>query len=190
MYDDDVIDTTTSGEYRVRLIPDNDPEAPYDEGASPILYLAWDGWRYRADQVTSVTNYKVHDRIIDALQSWGDCEKFRRYCRAFHGVTAFRTYADRDGGEYLTLDPADWREKVGAPEGSISLREWIAYLECDTWGWIVERRETLESVWRNMAGEVTFASESEDWTEVGSCFGYYGSKYAEEAAREELAYYK
>lgn len=190
MHDDDAIDTTNSGEYRVRLVLDNDPEAPYDVGSSPILSRAWDRWRYRADQVTSVTSYKVADGIVDALHVWGDCEKFRRYCRIFHGVTAFRAYTGRDGTEYLTLDPADWREKVGAPAGSISLEEWIAYLEGDVWGWVVERRETLESVWRNTAGEVTFASESEDWTEVDSCWGYYGRKYAEEAALEALDSYR
>lgn len=192
MHDDDVIDTTTSGEYRVRLISDNDPEEPYDEGASPIIRIDYYPLGARAEQVNSTSYNALHEGVLEAANRWGHSERFRRYCRAFHGVTAFRAFGPNRVTDYtyVTLDPADWREKVGVPAGFVSLDEWIAYLEGDVWGWIVQQRETLESVWRNAAGEVTFARESEDWTEVDSCFGYYGREYAEEAALEALDSYR
>lgn len=172
--------------YRARIVHDVDPSAPYDDGAAPIVRVEYrHGWT--AVQVTEGTSYVLDPSIVAAAERFGkDVDTFTRYARIFHGVTRIDSYSSREGATFLALDPADWREEVGASVEAIAaqddlLGEYRAYLEGDTYGVIVEKRET----WRN----VDSSEEREDWTEVESLWGFYGDAdgYVSDRAREMIA---
>ena len=171
----------TRGDRRLVLALDMDTQEPYDDGGSPILWRDYTRGGWHAEQEEKISSYTVHPRIVEALQRWGPHDigdHFGRYVRAFHGATVVDTYQDRDGRLYVTLDPREWREEVGAAEGSVSLEEWRAYCEGDVYGWIIQERVT----WTKDGSDET----REDWEDVDSCWGFYGRQYAEEAAREEF----
>jgi hypothetical protein len=161
---------------RVVLFDDPDPDAPYDDGSSPLLRLYSFRNDWRAEQVTEVTSYVVHPRIVEALARWArDSSLFERYCRIFHGATTFQ-YWD----SFVSLDPADWREKVGAPAGSVSTKEWRAYIDGDVYG--IAEQEVVTVTATNQSGEEV--SRRQDWLTTDSVWGFYGYEYAVEAARE------
>ena len=169
----EVIETRESR--RLVLALDMDAQEPYDDGGSPILRYEYG----RAEQLDKISSYTLHPRIVEALTRWAPFDKgdpFGRYVRAFHGATVVETYQS-DRCLYVTLDPREWRDKVGASEGSVSLEEWRAYCEGDVYGWIVQQLVT----WTKEGSDET----REEWEDVESCWGYYGRKYAEEAARQE-----
>lgn len=177
------------GKVRTRLVQDEAPAEPYDDGGSPIVEIRPSGHGWRAEQVTS-TSYRLPYNVEEAAARWGgsDPDVFERYLRIYHGVTAVRWYEERDCS-YVSFDPAHWRLAMGlTPEylaghpdiSLVDMDEWIAYLEGDCWAVVVEE-------------EVTWTSEGWDekttWETVDSCYGHYGQRYAEEAAREALKDY-
>lgn len=163
---DDVIGE--GGDYRVRLVHDDDATEPYDDGSSPV-FAAGMGTRY-SGQVMSITNYVAADGLKAAWEKWAtDTAMFERYARIFHGATSF-AYCDNAqmwdrASLYATCDPAHWREAVGVAEGAADLDDWRAYCEGDVWGYIVERCDGADG-----------------WTEVDSCWGFYGREYVTEHA--------
>jgi hypothetical protein len=184
------IDTVTVDafpRYRARIVADVDPQPPYDDGSVPIIRVAYDtrhGWT--AEQVADVTSYTVHDAIVAAARRWGgDVDTFTRYVRAFHGVTRVEQYDPREGGTYLALDPADWRDEVGASVEAIAAQddlmgEFRAYLEGDTYGIVVDKLST----WHNPeTGE-----DRDEWDFVDQCWGFYGDAggYVADRAREMI----
>jgi len=175
--------------FRARIVADADPQPPYDDGGVPILRTyrdrIWGGWH--ADQLTDVTSYTVPAGILEAARRWGAGETFDRYARIYHGVTRVETYGPNHvtNCTYLALDPADWRETVGASVEAIAAQddlmgEYRAFLEGDTYGIVVERSET----WRKDGTD----EEREDWDEVDACWGFYGdpSGYVADCAREMI----
>lgn len=188
-YGDGLVVTTSDGEYRVRVTRDEDPSQPYDDGGSPILRREYSSWRgvWTAEQMVMTTSYRLHPSICEAFERFGrDLDTWERYCRIFHGATSFAYYTTRGGDMFVTLDPAEWREEVGAPEGSANLDEWRAYCEGDVFGYTVERRVREYCEVRTLAGEELRASARFAWEHVDSCWGFYGLKWAQEAALEAL----
>ena len=141
---------------RVRLVLDDGPSEPYDDGGSPLLRLKfgdfysltrWAG----AEQVTEITSYVVDDGIIEAAARWWaeESDVFERYLRAFHGTTEVKWYDSRDGDyAYVTFDTADWRAEMGLTDEYLAshagivladMTEWRAYVEGDVYGYVVER---------------------------------------------------
>lgn len=180
--------TSEDGKYRALIVGDLWPSEPYDDGGSPILRIETGWYAERVEQVEEITSYRVHSQIIEAASRWArhEPETFERYLRIFHGVTKVETYdARRGGGDfiYVTFDPKDWRDEVGAPEGSIGMEEWRAYCEGDVYGVVVEKNVT----WRPVDPE-DGDDTMDTWIDVDSCWGYYGfGEYVQEAAREALA---
>ena len=181
----DVLETCR--DMRVRLVLDNYPAEPYDDGRSPILRLyplrSWGGWR--ADHIDTIGGYvpAAMDDIVTAAEKWaGEPDLFGRYLRMFHGTTEVQWYDGRPGGGdyiYVTFDTADWRQHHQIEPHQhdvIDMTEWRAYCEGDVYGYVIEQRAT----WRRDGSTET----RESWETVDSCWGFYGHKYAEEAARE------
>lgn len=169
MSDHETLKTSGDGRFRVRLILDEYPDEPYDDGQSPLLRID----RGQADHVMATGRPLDDDaRIEEAAERWGppssgDWPLFEKYLRAYYGVTAIETWFSGSYW-YVTYDPAAWRDHVGAPAGSVDMSEYRAWCEGDVWGWAVERDVTWR---RDDDPDATMHT----WETVDSCFGYYGS---------------
>jgi hypothetical protein len=183
---DTLIETET---LRVRIVRDDHPEEPYDDGSSPILrYEASRAGDARAvQQVTAITSYEVADDIIDALIDAESGELFEAYLRDHHGVTQVVWFTDHPV-TYVSFDPADWRERMGLTDDHlaahpdvqvVNVDEYRAWLEGECYGYVLEELQ----LWRN---EQT-GSKREEWEQVDSCWGFYGSEYVEQEARRVFA---
>jgi hypothetical protein len=179
----ETLKTSDDGRFRVVLIADEYPDEPYDDGQSPLLQLDLDHYGNHAKHVMATGRPLDDDaRIEEAAERWGsDFRMLEKYLRAYYGVTRVETWHSGDYW-YVTYDPAAWREHVGAPEGSVSLADYRAYVEGDVWGYAVEQNVT----WRRDDDPDT---TRHTWETVDSCFGFYGSdgangKYLEETALE------
>lgn len=182
---EEILETSEDGRFRVRLVLDDYPDEPYDDGASPLLRI--DG--HRAEHVmTGSRPTDVDDYAENAVHHWGTCPAdgnwrlFEKYLRAYFGVTKIETWHSGSYW-YVTYDPAAWREWAGAPEGSADMSEYRAWCEGDVWGYVVEKNVTwtTEDDFPDMA----------TWENVDSCWGFYGSdgengKYLRATAREAL----
>lgn len=191
----------TRGDYRVRIEIENAPDEPYDDGGSPIIRLYRRGYGdYQAEQVGS-TSYVLDSVILEAAARWAkEPDVFERYCRIFHGARSFEW---RDSGDsrdyiYVTLDPADWREKMGLTDEwldahpdvkTTNLTEWNAYCDGDVYGVIVEKRVTWTREHDDEIDGTDGDPSMDDWQEVSAVWGYYGEEYATEVAREQLDAY-
>lgn len=192
--DDTVI--ARSETFRVRLEVDLYPEPPHDDGSSPILRVNRRGYsRTDVSQVEDVTSYRVHPRIIEALERWAYVEdrgEFERYLRAFHGVTQIEWYAPYDGDyAYVTFDPADWREEMGLTDEYMaahpdtdfrlaSMDEWKAYVEGDVYYLVIEEKLITVDVMQDDELDV-----EEEWEQIDSLSGLYGDD-ARQVAIEDL----
>jgi len=177
----DELERTADGRFRVGIVLDDYPDAPFDDGASPVLELSWRGTRWIARDVEHGT-YRFDPYVLESfVRAYAvSLELLHRYARITLGATTF-DYCDTRDCVYVTCDPAEWRESVGAPEGAASLAEWRAYVEGDVWGIVVQRR----TVWTSDDGRTC-----ESWDTVNSLWGFYGldsqRDYVESTARELL----
>jgi hypothetical protein len=191
MTDTEVLETSEDGRYRVRLVPDEYPDEPYDDFASPLLRIEPRGGGHRAGHIqVGGRPANADDTIEGAVQYWGTCPSdsgwklLERYLRAFHGVTQIETWYSGSYW-YVTYDSAAWREWCGAPAGSASMAEYRAWCEGDCWYWITEKLVTWRAV-NPVTDDPDYAEypDRDSWETVDSCGGYYGTEWAEEAARE------
>lgn len=175
--DDGVLEE--EGRYRIRLVPDEDAQEPYDDGQSPLLRM--DARSGNAEHIQAGSRPANDDeRIEEAADRWGTpgdpgWELFERYLKAFYGVTQVE-YWYSGSYWYVTYDSAAWREYTGAPPGSADLSEYRAWCEGDCWGWVIEQNTTWVSA--------DDFPDHDSWEDVDSCWGYYGD-YARVAALEE-----
>lgn len=165
-----------NGRMRLLLIHDEHADEPYDEGQSPLLQIDT-----RTGSVTHVmTGGRPEDddgRIEEAAQRWhASLGLLEKYLRAFHGATQV-TVTHCGLNVYVTYDTARWREYSGAPANSVSMDEWLAWCEGDTWTWAVQRLETWHA-------ESDASKTTTTWETVDACSGFYGYDYAVRAARE------
>lgn len=172
----------TNGKYRVRLIADESPDEPYDDGQSPLLRLGYvNQFGWIAEHVMNTGRPLDDDsRIEEAAQRWGsDFRMLEKYLRAYYGTTEIKTWHSGSYW-YITYDTAKWRAYVGldtpGATGHINMDEWRAYCEGDVWGYDVEQNVT----WHRDDSDETLQT----WESVDSCWGFYGYDYAKEAATE------
>jgi hypothetical protein len=190
---EEILETSEDGRFRVRLIAQECPEEPYDDGQSPLMRLDSRGYGVRAEHVMATGRPTDADaRIEEAAEHWcatpsgNDWRLFEKYLRAYYGVTRVETWHSGSYW-YVTYDPAGWREWAGAAEGSIDMSEYRAWCEGDVWGYVVEKRVTWTT------SDPDYADE-ERWEDANaSCWGFYGSdgengKYLKQTAREAMAY--
>jgi hypothetical protein len=181
----ETLETSENGRFRVRLVADEYPDEPYDDGASPLLRLDHGHYGWRAEHVMTGSRPTDADSYVEAAaERWGsDFGWLEKYLRAYHGATVVKTWHSGSCW-YVTYDPAAWRAWCGAPEGSADMSEYQAWCEGDVWGYVVEQNVT----WRT---DDDFPDRA-TWEHVDSCYGFYGSygangKHLEQAAREALA---
>lgn len=182
----EVLETSADGRYRVKLVLDECPPEPYDDGQSPLMRLDYrHGWS--AEHVMATGRPLDMDEYVEAAaERWGtDFDLLEKYLRAYHGATKVEAWHSGSYW-YITYDPAAWREHVGAPEGSADMSEYRTWCEGDVWGYVVEKRVT----WRT---DDPGYEDEDRWEDTGdSCWGYYGSEgangeYLRQSAREALA---
>lgn len=161
--------------YRVRLELDDSGERPYDDGATPILTLERMGYG------TSVESFnkqaEPYESAVAEVYSRHGLETVERFAKIFYGATKMDSYwSEGIRGYYVAFDTAEWRETVGVTPELLKdenyLSEVQAWAEGEVYGHIVEK----------------FDAEADDWdvVEDGTCWGFYGRDYAEQAAREAL----
>lgn len=154
------------GDKRLVLEYDRNPEAPYDDGSFPIISTDYRG----AEQDTRLTSYVLDDGLVRAFARHPHAEEvFERYARIFHGCTAFEYREDRQG-RYVALDPADWRETVGAsPEhedySKNMLGEFGYYLDGECYVAVVQVK-----------------CDHGDWHDEDSVHGFFGEEWAKDGA--------
>jgi hypothetical protein len=187
--------------YRVRLELDEYPEKPYDEGATPILFREfrsygssrWEGFNEAGEAYANALN-----RIWNEVPG-DEEENIERYLRLFHGTYSI-TWDSSEYNRYVSFDTTVWRERVGLTDEWLesntldrqtlsegSLTEVMAWANGDVYGYIVERRvNTVTQRTDYATGEPLEPVEFDEWVDVedGSCWGFYGRKWAEESAIE------
>lgn len=190
---EEILETSEDGRFRVKLVLDEYPDEPYDDGQSPLLQIDTHGYDHQATHVMATGRPLDDDDAVEyAVRHWQTCPAdsswrlFEKYLRAFFGVTTIETWYSGLYW-YVTYDPARWREHTGAPEGSVDMSEWRAYCEGDVWGYVVQKRVT----WHTDDPGYDDEDRWEDTEE--SCWGFYGSdgengKYLRESALEAMRY--
>lgn len=185
--------------YRVRLEHDDSGEKPYDESAVPILAHYWRGSGYRFEAVNDAGK-EFEDLISELYNRFDNHEEvIERFLKIFLGAYSVEWDSSQEA-RYLAFDTAAWRAHVGLTDewldahtmerGKLaegSLTEIMAWANGEVYGWILERRLTTYTTYKDpTTGETVRETESEDWEQVDSCWGYYGDKYAREVATEEF----
>lgn len=194
----DVLETSANGNYRVRLEYDMYAETPYDDGMTPILRIE----RYGSPEHVGMSS-RPHDldsAVEAAVERWGSPNghqwfKVERFLRAFLGATTVQTWYSGDNW-YVAYDTTAWREYVGTTaageEFGDLMSEWKAYVNGEVYGYVVEKRQTVETIRRLVTdagddSEEISRETADEWELVDACSGFYGYEYAAEAAREALA---
>jgi len=191
--------------YRVGLTYQYDPDEPYNDGATPLIRYDTSMWKgvVDADQVTSITSYRIDERILDALGRFvrgstdiRGMELFARYMSIFHGTRSLVWWQSTDW-HYVTFDTQHWRDAMGLTDEYLAahpevdanslanMDEYQAWCEGDVYGYLIEVKQR----WRRVDDEDNVVSlmdgdEMTTWEEVEAIYGFYGYDQAVEAARE------
>lgn len=174
--------------YRVRLVQDECPSEPYNDGGTPVLSIDSTNW-YSAGRV-EFTGYG-HD-LIDgerALQAFVSyfgmslgVETFERWVRIFHDGDVKTWHSGN--ALYVAYTSRSHFEEWGCERAEADLAEWQSYVEGDVYGVVVERRERAVTTYPD--NEDMEDTESVEWVHEDSCWGHYGHDWALEAARDAL----
>ena len=194
----DTVETPDGLTFRALIVQDDDAQAPEFDGGCPIIRIEH---RYGGFD-TEMTGYGQCAAYPDGLPDTADnilrrfnsydmrtaIETFERYLRIYHDGNLIEH--ESDGVTYVAYTTRTlWESWGNAGEvGKADLDEWRAYVEGDTYGVMVEVKPTVEvdddEAYADHFGDV----DHDGWVETdGTCWGFYGQKYAEESAREELA---
>ena len=191
------------GNYRARIINDEDAEAPEFFAGDPIFDLRDGALRYGGHTADDTgVHYTVErvgqvlrEKVIPAPWAWRgdwDRETFERYISIFHGGTVEWVDDDRET-RYVAVALPEYRRSHGCTGDYLTREpesaEWVACVEGDVWGVVVEERVIKSTEVHAMDGCLICESEEEGWEEVDSCWGYYGREYAIESAEEMLGHY-
>lgn len=187
----------TRDKYRATITVDGCPEAPDGDFFGTVYYGE------RGDFRRVGAPYKSPDDFADTLDAaWSHYQDMRlieRYLRIWHGVRGF-DYFDTQSGKYVNivtdydlkvwgwdLDPAQWPVVDGVRStdpAEHNLDEWQAYSDGDVYFVTVQKRVTWTT-------EDEDFEDREDWEDIDDSVvgGYYGEKWAREAAIEALGHY-
>ncbi len=186
---DDVLETR--GKFRAVIHPDMDPQPPDGDYFGYVFYLdRWGCQRMGKGYTTPDEDFSLKylwDR-------WQDMGLIERYLRIFCDVVGF-DYFDTQEGKFINIvtradlslwgwnteDPSRWPYEDPAQH---NLKEWRAYYEGDVWFYTIEKRVT----WTTDDEDVD-PDTREDWEQLDSCGGYFGSDQITEGALEALGNY-
>jgi len=189
----------TEGDYRAVIEREEYSYAPDGDYQAAVIRLDYSGY-YDADAKNSAAN-EFEDAAKHFMSYYGmnkGIDVFKRYLTLFHGTQDIREFHysySPDSARYLAFDSADMRKVWGCAEDATdaaagTAEEWQAYIDGDTYSIAVERRITASTV-SYFQGEELGTEETEDWEELADtvCGGFYGEKWAREAAEELLSHY-
>lgn len=170
-------------EYRVGLRRDDEPQEPYDDGGWPILQVEYKHYDYVATAFNKQAEPYV-DKFNELFERLRELRTWERFAKIFLGSKHVHEYGFNRGTDYsyIAFDTPEWRENVGAPEDLSKekpLAEIQAWIEGEVYGWIVQTRYNPDEE----------LAPWEDWETQDSCYGFYGSEWAKEAALEALKEY-
>lgn len=198
----------TRGEYRVSLALDTDPQPPDWDGQGTIIQLDT-GYTGRA-YVMHAGKAGEDFGLAYLWERWHDMALIERYLRMFHGVVGFDWFDDyvgTRGAKYVCVVTEDdltewgfedmdaWRAAVIKhdldPNPAVgNLNAWRHWIEGEVYGYVLEQRDHAWQTIIDFTGStVRDLSDDDDWTEVESCWGYYGRKDAEGQARKAFSDY-
>lgn len=196
MRNEEILETSEDGNYRVRLVLDEYADEPFDDRQSPLMRI--DGERAEHIQIGSRPT-DDDDRIEEAVNRWGspsndDWPLVEKYLHAYYGVTKIETWYSGSYW-YVTYDSAAWQKFIGVGDPQFpdfaspgpNMDEYKAWCEGEVYDYVVEKRVTTTTIVRELDGTEIRETVDNDWEDVDSCGGYYGYDYAEETAQEALA---
>ena len=187
----DTVETTKGEMFRARIVQDVYAEEPENDGGCPVVRLEsrYGGTDAEMTGYGQCSGYPdgLPESAADILTRFNVYDKrtaidtFERYLRIFHDGNLVE-YGPNQGTDYTYVAYVTrtlWEAWGNTGEvGKADLNEYRAWVEGDVYGVIVEELTT----WTKSDSSET----RESWEEVDSCFGFYGLRYAEESAREEL----
>lgn len=204
MNDENVIKEARAGgrDWRVRLLVDESPEEPYNEGSVPLWRVEYSGLGWRTEQVKTTTNYDAsHVRLSDAVNQFGGPTKdiLSRWLRAYHGVTIVEHWHNGSFW-YIAADDESWRKEMGVTseqiteeysEGGSLMPEYKAWCAGDVHGFVIEQRVvTYTTVVEPADGKIIGSRKGEEWIPAddgdATLYGLYGYEYAVKQAAHEL----
>jgi hypothetical protein len=166
--------------WRARLIHDDCAGEPDGDALAPALLVPCRGRPRPAKGVY----LPVHaEQILAAWLHLADWDRFCRYLRMWHGVTAIAVASTADLDVFI-FDTADYRDHVGVqPPSDLSGEqgEWQAWLDGDVYGVQVERHHSGTTTWDDNTTTAT-----SQWREVDAVWGLYGHEYATRYAHDLL----
>lgn len=205
MSDENVVQEAKQGAYkwRVRLLSDESPEEPYNEGSVPLWRVEHSGLGWRTEQVKTTTNYDAsHVRMSDAVNYFNGptTHRLSRWLRVYHGVTIVEHWHS-DNAWYIAADDEAWRKEMGVTseqiteeysEGGSLMPEYKAWVNGDVHGYVIEQRAVAyTTVVEPADGEIIGTRKDEEWIPVedGTVYGLYGYEFATKHAAEQLDLY-
>lgn len=189
------------GGYRARIVHDHFPSEPHNDGGCPVIRIDSNGYGTARYEHTGYGAY--YDPGFDAEaalahfdERWGTregLEIFERYVRIFHeGTVEWRLGTSREYG-YVTFTTRKLAQEWGNPDDkpvpAAEMQEWEAYVEGDVYGVVIEEQTVTITEVLDREGRQLSKTEEDSWTEVDSCFGFYGYEWAVESAKDNLNYY-
>jgi hypothetical protein len=194
----DTIETPDGLTFRALIVQDDDPQEPEFCAGCPIIRI--DRGYYSEYHQTEMTSYGsgqndgLPESADDILRRFNQYDKrtaidtFERYLHIFHDGNLVE-WSSQDYTYVAYVTRTLWESWGNTGEvGKANLDEWRAYVEGDTYGIMVEVKPTVEIEAEPDIRPWSDAVDHDGWTETDStCWGFYGSEYATESAREELA---
>lgn len=178
---------TMHGVFRARVMRDEYPDEPYNDFGCPVFRLDVAAYPVRVEYTGYGRESWMNDGIPDAefalskfMAEHGRHEGFEvfdRWLRIFHGGSAVSWsgygYSDYI---YVAYDTRAMREfwgqtgerlETSAPE----LEEWRNYVEGEVYGFTIDHACSFDE-----------DGDPDDWSELDSCWGFYGEEYARSEA--------
>jgi len=181
----DVVETR--GKFRAIIEVDQDPYPPDGDFFGTVYAMERGG---HCERVGSP--FKSPDDFSDAIKAawdhYRDMKLVERYLRIFEAVRGFDYFDTRDGKYINCVTDYDlrmwgWEEGDTRDPAEHNLDEWRHYYEGDVYFVAVEKCMSWHT-----DDEDADPSDYEDWQAIGDTQvgGYYGEKWAREAAIEAL----
>ena len=187
----------TRGDYRLSVLPDDDPMPPEADGdeTPPVLKFRYN----RAGDVTiEAFNEKAKPfvALLEELyyQEAANVNAALTRLRQMHGTVHYETYGPNQATDwkYIAFDTHEQRDALNLPTWLTSaetntaaqiIAEIQAWEEGDCWGWEIQKRRTFTKTYDD--GEV---EAGEEWRTGEYAYAYYSKAAAEAAGREVIAH--
>lgn len=187
--------------FRARLVVDECPEAPYFDGGVPTYRVnvspyAVGAYGSRLEHVYGEEARDVADEWWDRIVwSYGNradtlddaVEFLDRFLRIFHGGGArVLSRGDSRSDSYIIVMTQAQLKQWSNGETSREIleqetrtSEYLAWLEGEVYGIIIEQAGTETTVVRDMTGTLIRESVTPTWEEIDSVWGFYGDPHDE-----------